>query len=86
MIHPQGENWRYNHDLTFWIGYLLSEIRENIETDNESDDNSILPQITSEEEMYVMSSGNESDADPFSMDMPEDICDESYYHSSINRR
>ena len=39
-----------------------------------------------EEEMYVMSSGDESDAEPISMEMLEDICDVSQSHPNINRR
>ena len=33
-----------------------------------------------------MSSGNESDSEPMSTDMLEDICGRSKYHPSINRR
>ena len=35
--------------------------------------------------MYAMSSGDESDAEPMSTYMLEDICDVSQYHPSINR-
>ena len=36
--------------------------------------------------MDAISSGNESDAEPISMDMLEDICDGSQSHPSINSR
>ena len=36
--------------------------------------------------MDAMSSGNEFDAEPMSMDMLEDIHDCSQSHSSVNRR
>ena len=44
-----------------------------------------MPLLISEEEMYVMSSGNESDDEPMSMDMLEDIRDGSQSHPSVNR-
>ena len=36
--------------------------------------------------MDAMSSGDESDSEPMSTDMLEDICDGSQYHLIINRR
>ena len=36
--------------------------------------------------MGVMSSGDESEAEPMSTDMLEDIRERSQYHPSINRR
>ena len=50
------------------------------------DDNSILVPLLSEEEFDAMSAGNESDAEPMSTDMLEDIFDNSHSHMSINSR
>ena len=36
--------------------------------------------------MYAMSSGNESDAEPMSVEMLEDICGGSQSHSVVNSR
>ena len=45
-----------------------------------------MPPLLSEEEMYVMDSGNESDDDPISTEMLEDIFDVSQSHPNVNRR
>ena len=45
-----------------------------------------MPQLISEEEIGAMYSGNESDAEPMSMNMLEDICDGSQSHLNVNRR
>ena len=42
--------------------------------------------INSEYEMVVISSGDESDAEPMSTDMLENICDGSKFYPSVNRR
>ena len=42
--------------------------------------------LFSEEEMYAMSSGNESNDEPMSTEMLEDIPDGSQYHPSVNGR
>ena len=44
---------------------------------NESDDNSNLAPLISEEKIDAMSSGDEYDAEPISADMSEDIRDGS---------
>ena len=62
------------------------ETRNDTESGDESDDNSTLAQLINEEEMDVVSSGNESDAEPMSVDMLEHILDRSQSHPSINRR
>ena len=69
----------------FEEGYLLPETHDDTESGNESDDYSTLKQLISEEEMDVMSSGYEYDAEPMSTDMLEDIRDGSQSHMSINR-
>ena len=53
---------------------------------DESNDDSIIPTLLSEEEMDAMDYGNESDDDPMSTDMLEEICDISQYHLNVNRR
>ena len=61
----------------FEEGGLLLESRNNTKRGNKYDDHSTLVPLISEEEMYVMSSGDESDAGHVSTDMLEDICDGS---------
>ena len=50
----------------FEEGDLLSESRNNAESGDKSDENSIMPPLISEEEIDAMDSGNESDHDPIS--------------------
>ena len=45
-----------------------------------------MPPLLSEEEMNVMDSGDESDDDPMSKEMLEDICDGSQSHTNVNKR
>ena len=47
----------------------------NAESGDESDDDSIMPPILSEEEMDAMDSGNKSDNDLISTEMLENIRD-----------
>ena len=54
---------------------LLSETRNNAESGDKSDDNSIMPPPLREEEMDAMDSSDELDDDPVSTEMLEDICD-----------
>ena len=65
---------------------LLSENWNDTESGNKSDNNSNLVPLISKEEMDVMYSGDESDAELMSTDMLENICDESQFHPSINRK
>ena len=44
-----------------------------------------MPPLISEEEMDAMDSGDESDDEPMSTDILEDIRDGSQSHPSINR-
>ena len=67
-------------------GKLLSETPDDVEIGDESDDNLITPPLISKEEMDVMDSGDESEYEPTSTEMLEDICDGSQYHPSVNRR
>ena len=45
----------------FEVGNLLSETREDAESSYESDEDSIMPPLLSEEEMDTIDSGNETD-------------------------
>ena len=51
-----------------------------------SDDYSTMPPLISEEEIDVMSSGDNSDDGPMYTEMLEDICDGSKSHLSVNMR
>ena len=65
---------------------LLSETRNDTENSNESENVSIMPPLLSEKEMDAMDYGNESDHDPMSMEVLEDIRDGIQYHPNVNRR
>ena len=67
-------------------GNLLFETHENAESGEKSDDDSIIPPLLSEEEMYAVDSGDESDDEPMSTEMLEDIRDGSQYHPNVNMR
>ena len=70
----------------FEEGYLLSETFDDAESGDKSDDDSIMPPQLSEEVMYAMDSGYESDDEPMYTEMLEDICDGSQFHLNVNRR
>ena len=70
----------------FEEGILLSETCEDAESGNKSDENSILPPLLSEEEMDEMDYGNETDDEPMSTQMLEDICDGIQSHPNVNMR
>ena len=72
--------------VQFEEGHLIYETRRDAESGDEYDDDSIMPIILSKEEMYAMDSGDESDHDPISTEMLEDICDGSQSHQKINGR
>ena len=61
----------------FEEGNLWSETRNDAEIGDKSYDYSVMPPLLSEEEMDAMDSDNESDDDPISMQMLEDIRDGS---------
>ena len=50
----------------FEQGGLLSEIRNDAESGDESDDDSIIPPLISKEEIYAMDYGDDSDDEPMS--------------------
>ena len=70
----------------FEEGGLLSETRDDKESGNESDEYSTFAPLNSEEEMDMMSSDDEFDAESMTTDMLEDIRDVSQSHPIINRR
>ena len=70
----------------FEYGNLLSETRDDIGIGNKYYDDSTMPPLIRKEEMYAMDSGNESDDEPMSTKVLEDICDGSQSHPSVNRR
>ena len=70
----------------FGEGNLLSETSEDAEIDDKSDDDSIMPPLLSLEEMDAIYYGDESDHDPISMEMLEDIRDRSQSHTNVTRR
>ena len=70
----------------FEEGNLLSETRNNTESGDGYDDNSIMPPILSKEDMDKMDSGDESDGEPMSKEMVEYIRDVSQSHPNINRK
>ena len=74
----------------FEEGNILSETcngaESNDESDDESDDNSIMSPLISLEEMDALDYGEESDDEPMSMEMLEDIRDRSQSHPDVNRR
>ena len=64
---------------------LLSETRYDMESGNKYDDNSAMLPLISEEKIDAMSSGDESDVEPISTQMLEDICGGSQSHPRVNR-
>ena len=71
--------------IQFEEGNLVSETRNDAESGDKSDEDSIMPPLLSEEEMDAMDSGDKSDHEPMYTEMLEDICDGSQSHSNVNR-
>ena len=69
----------------FEEGAILTETRNNAESSDESDDDSILPPLLIEEKMDDMNSDDESDHDIISIEMLENIRDRSQSHPNVNR-
>ena len=67
-------------------GNLLYENRNDAESGDGSNGDSIMPPLLSEEEMDAMDSGDESDDDPMSTQMLEDIRYGSHSHTNVNKR
>ena len=70
----------------FEEGNILTKTRNDAESGDESDNESIIPSLRSEEETDAMDSGNESDHDLIYTEMLEKIHDGSQSHRSVNRR
>ena len=70
----------------FEEGDILNKTRNNAESGDESDDNSIMPPLIREEEIDEMYSGDESDHDPISTEIIEYIPDRNQSHRSVNKR
>ena len=64
----------------------LSDTSDDAESGDKSDDNSIMPQLISKEEIDVMDSGDGSEDEYMFTEMLEDICDDSQSHISVTRR
>ena len=87
MLHLQRKKTGNIITFTqFEEGNLLSETRNDAESSEESNKDSIIPPLLIKEVMDAMDSGDESDDDPMSTDMLEDIRDGSQYHPDVNRR
>ena len=67
----------------FEEGNILNKTRNNAESSDESDNESIM---MSKQYMDTMDSGDESDHDLISTEMLEDIRDGSQTHPNVNRR
>ena len=74
----------------FEEGNLLSETRKVAEIDDKSsdksDNNSIMSPLISREDMDATDSDDDSDDEPMSRNMLEDIRDRSQSHTNITRR
>ena len=69
----------------FEEGGLIFETPDDDKSSDKSDDDSIMPPLLNEEEIDAKYSGDESDDEPMSTDMLEDIRDGGQSHTSINR-
>ena len=67
----------------FVEGNILTETHNDAESGDESNNESIM---MSEQDMYNINYGDESDHDLISTEMLEDICDRSQTHLNVNRR
>ena len=65
---------------------LSSETPNHAERSDKYNRDSIMPTLLSEEEIDPMDYGDESDHDPISTEMLEDICDRSQSRPNVNRR
>ena len=64
---------------------ILTKNRNDTESGDKSNDESIMPPLLSEEDMDAMDSGDESDHDIISTEMLEDIRDGIQTHPNVNR-
>ena len=68
----------------FEEGNILTKTRNNAESGDKSDDDSIIPPLINEEELDAMDYGDESYDEPMYTDMLEDISDGIHYHPNVN--
>ena len=65
---------------------ILTKTRNDAESGEKYDEDSIMPPLLSKEDMDAIDSGNESDHDIISIEMLEDIRDGSQNHPNVNNR
>ena len=65
----KGTNCWYNHVRTVWRGGLSSETRDDAESVDESNENSVMPPLIIEEEMNAMDCSDESEDEHMSIEM-----------------
>ena len=70
----------------FEEGNILTKTRNNAESGEKSNDESIMPPLLSKEDIDAMDSGDESDHDLISTEMLEGIRDGSQTHPNVYRR
>ena len=69
----------------FEEGNIWTKTRNNSQSGEKSNDNSIMPPLPSKEDMDAMDYGNESDHDLISTETLEDILDGSQSHLNVNQ-
>ena len=70
----------------FEEGDILNKARNDAESGDKYDDDSIIPSLISKEEIYAMDSGDESNNDIISTDMIEDMRGGIKSHRNLNQR
>ena len=65
---------------------ILTKTRNDAESGEKSDDDSIIPPILSKDEMDAMDSGDRSDHDLVYIEILKDIRDGSKFHPNVNKR
>ena len=70
----------------FGEGKLLNKTSNDAENGEESDDESIMPPLLSEEDTYAMDPGDESENNLISTEMLEDIRGRGQTHTNVNQR
>ena len=70
----------------FEEGNIWTKTRNDAESNDKSKDDSILPPLLSEEEIYVMAYGNDSNDDPIYTEMLENIRFGIQSHPDVNMR
>ena len=81
----KGETGNIITFTQFEEGGILTKTRNDEESIDKSNDNSIMPPLLSKEEIDAMDSGDESNQDHISMKMLEDIWDGNQSHPNVNQ-